>query len=147
MTRFRIAQQTDLDEIYNFAENEYKKIIPDEFERMIKIWDSRFRKESLEHYLKLGWSFIAEIDQKIEGFILAQPFLFVRGQTQSLWVEDIMASNNVIQNELLEIGYKLSRDKHLQGVMISNQHIKLINDLNLKFTPLDEELLWIKTTK
>ena len=50
---YRIAQLADLDAVYQFAETRLKIEIPDDMERMIQIWNSRFRKESLEHYLKL----------------------------------------------------------------------------------------------
>ena len=49
---YRIAQTQDLENIYQFALQKLKLRYPNEMECMIKVWESRFRKESLEHYLK-----------------------------------------------------------------------------------------------
>lgn len=147
MANYRIAQLSDLDLVYQLAESLLRKETPDEMELMMKIWDSRIRKEALTHYLNLGWSFVAENESGITGFFLAQPMLFVNGKTQTLWVEEIMSEDSAIRKSLLDITHKLARDKHLQGVLISNRFESDITHLNIKTQKLNEDLLWIKTTK
>lgn len=144
---YRIAQLADLDTIYQFAESRLKVQIPDDMERMIKIWSSLFRKESLEHYLKLGWSFIAENEEKnCVGYFLGQPLLFVEGQTQTLWVEDVQAQTAEISADLVDISYKLSRDKHFQKVILPPTTQALLDSKNIKYQP-SLPTIWCKTTK
>lgn len=147
MPNYRIAQLSDLDQVYLLGESLLKKETPDEMELMMKIWDSRIRKEGLTHYLNLGWSFVAEDESGLLGFFLAQPLLFVNGKTQTLWVEEIMSADSSVRQSLLDITHKLARDKHLQGVLISNRFESDITQLNIKNQKLSEDLLWIKTTK
>ena len=147
-THYRIAQPLDLELIYQYAENQLKQNISDEMEQMIAVWNSRFRKEALEHYLKLGWSFIAEHEKKeCVGFFLGQPFLFFQGQTQSLWVELVQASTAEIKAELIEIAYKLARDKHIQQVLLPSDVQNDLNGKNIPLQPIKEPFLWAKTTK
>lgn len=144
---YRIAQSADLETIYQFAESRLKVHIPDDMERMIQIWSSRFRKESLEHYLKLGWSFIAEDpSQNCVGYFLGQPLLFVEGHTQTLWVEDVQAQTPEISADLIEISYKLSRDKHFQKVILSPDAQVFLDAKNIKHQP-SLPTIWCKTTK
>lgn len=144
---YRIAQLADLDTIYQFAESRLKVQIPDDMERMIQIWNSRFRKESLEHYLKLGWSFIAEdSSQSCVGYFLGQPLLFVEGHTQTLWVEDVQAQTDDISADLIEISYKLSRDKHFQKVILPPAAQAFLDAKNIKHQP-SLPTIWCKTTK
>lgn len=162
---YRIAQPEDLENIYQFAEKKMAEVIPDEMERMMKIWSSRFQKEALEHYLKLGWSFIAEEGlagntkesqetkaladtvevRKIVGFFIGQPFLFFQGRTQSLWIEYIIARNLEIKKELVEIAYKLARDKHFQQVLFPEEIEGLTTAFRLQ--KIAEPFLFTKTTK
>lgn len=146
--QYRIAQLADLEVIYQFAEGLLKKTIPNDTERMMKIWDSRFRKEALEHYLKLGWSFIGcDEHQNIQGYFLGQPLLFFEGQTQTLWVEDVQAQTHEVQAELLEIAYRLSRDKHFQKVILPRYAHAGLDFKNIKYQKQSDEWIWCKTTK
>lgn len=158
--KYRIAQTADLDQLYLFAETNYKLKLQfetdpenqlDDMDFMMKVWESRFRKEALEHYLKLGWSFIAEDEQgKMVGFFLGQPLLFFQGQTQTLWVEEAMEDfgfeNQTILKELLDIAYKLSREKHFQRVIYPKSLIEVVSKLGPKVQTIDE-VVWLKTTK
>jgi hypothetical protein len=150
ISNYRIAQTADLDSIYDFAfqrlKSENDQIV--EIELMMKVWESRFRKESLEHYLKLGWSFVGHNPetQLLTGFFIAQPLLFYQGHTQSLWVEYLLAENILVENQLLEITYKLARDKHFQRVLF-DQHLQLkLENLNQR-VQINEPVVWVKTTK
>lgn len=148
---YRIAQPEDQEAIYQFAEKKMAEVETDEMERMIKIWNSRFQKEALEHYLKLGWSFVAEeaVDSKftknIVGFFIAQPFLFFQGRTQSLWVEYCVSENLEIKKELVEIAYKLARDKHFQQVLFPEDIEGISSAFRVQTN--SEPFLVTKTTK
>lgn len=124
---FQIIQASDLEDIISFEQDILAQTIPDEVERMMQVWKSRWRKESLDHYLPLGWSFIArDSTQKVVGYFLAQPLLFFDGNTQTLWVEHIQAASEDVLNGLSEIAYKLSREKHFQKVLFP-QNLKIPN--------------------
>lgn len=149
-SNYRIAQLSDLDSIYELAFENLKVGNPnvDEMDLMMKVWESRFRKESLEHYLKLGWSFVGHDSQtqKLTGFFLGQPFLFFLGQTQTLWVECLVAKDPVIESQLIEITYKLARDKHFQRVIYDHTMNEKLLKQNQKVHQHDP-LVWVKTTK
>ena len=118
---FQVLSLGDLDEVYAFAEGQFQKQMrerkKDENETRLLLWHVPWRKEALEHYLKLGWSFIARDGGKPVGFYLAQPFLFFRGQTQTLWIEHIEGLNQTITDSLLDIATRVAREKHLQRVL------------------------------
>lgn len=146
-TDYRIAQLSDLEEVYQFAENQLRKSIPDEMELMIQVWNSRFRKEALDHYLKNGWSFVATQENKIAGYFLGQPFLFFEGQTQTLWVDDFQSLDLEVESQLVEIAYKLARDKHLQRVILPKKALNLKFEKPLPFQKWSDDYVWLKTTK
>jgi hypothetical protein len=125
----RVIQAADLEEIYQFEQVKLSLTVPDENERTFQSWKARWRKEALEHYLSLGWSFLAR-DPDIEsplsnegqlvGYFLAQPFLFMEAQTQCLWVEHMAHSSLQARDELCDLAYRLSREKHFQRVLFPN---------------------------
>ena len=84
-------------------------------------WDAVWRKEALEHYVPLGWSFGAWKDQKLSGYLLAQPFLFFRGMTQSLWVEHLNFNNPEVGSQLVDLIVGWGRSKHMQKVIFSKE--------------------------
>jgi hypothetical protein len=124
---YQVLSPGDLDEIYEFAEARLKQEIPDDTERTFHSWTVRWRKEALEHYLRLGWSFVArkpgsKAGEKGEtmGFFLAQPLLFFRGQTQTLWVEHISGIDQETVRQLVDVAIRVAREKHLQRVLFSD---------------------------
>lgn len=126
----RVILTSDLDEIFQFETEKSKEVYPNEDERTLASWHARWRKESLEHYLPLGWSFLArDPDLKssfspegaLMGYFIAQPFLFVDGMTQTFWVEHISTSSLEARDQLCELAYKMSREKHFQKVIFPNQ--------------------------
>lgn len=125
----RIIQIADLSEIMDFESKKLVELIPDEMDREIAAWNSRWRKESLEHYIKGGWCFLARTpdissefspEGKLAGYFIAQPLLFFDGQTQSLWVEHLSFLSLQARDELCELAYRLSREKHFQKVFFPN---------------------------
>lgn len=145
---YRIAQLDDVENAFNY---EYKKNFSaeiDEIENQIIVWNSFFRKESLEHYFKSGWSFLAlDSQQKIVGFFMGQALLFLDKQTQSLWVEYISASTSEIYTELVDIAYRLSREKHFQKVLFSDVVEKQGLTKKFPFINWERAVSYLKTTR
>lgn len=145
---YRIAQLDDVEKVFNYESKKHHKEELDEIENQIIIWNSFFRKEALEHYFKTGWSFVAvDQDQNIQGFFMGQALLFLDKQTQSLWVEYISASSPTIYTELLDIAYRLSREKHFQKVLFSDvvQKGELVKEF--PFKKWERDVTYLKTTK
>lgn len=146
--RYRIAQAHDIESVFEFECYKRFQGRVDAIENQVQIWDSSFRKESLEHYFKLGWSFIALNEaEQVVGFFLAQPFLFVDKQTQTLWIELVSADSIQVKTELIDIAYRLSREKHFQKVILPEeiQHEELLK--SFPFIKWDRENVILKTTK
>jgi hypothetical protein len=116
----RILQNSDLDSILQFEQELLKNTIEDQMEREMSSWHAPWRRESLEHYLPQGWSFGVFNQKELVGYFLAQPQLFVRGMTQSLWVEHLNAHALETRLELVDIARRLCREKHFQMLYILN---------------------------
>lgn len=145
---YRIAQLDDVDKVfdYEFAKNANSEL--GEIENQIMVWNSFFRKESLEHYFKSGWSFLAlDQNQNIKGFFMGQALLFIDKQTQSLWIEYMSASTNEIFTELVDIAYRLSREKHFQKVLFSESVQQQSLTKKFAFTDWERKVSYLKTTK
>ena len=122
---FFVASIDDLDRIYQFAHDHFAILATDQNAFTFESWTAPWRKESLEHYLKGGWSFIStRNDQQVSGYFLAQPLLFLSRQTQSLWIEHLVGENQEVTDYLIEIAIKTAREKHLQRVLFAdfNKH-------------------------
>jgi len=153
--QLRILQLEDLESLLEFEQKKGKEIFLDEMEQMFAKWNSKARKESLEYYLPLGWSFVAidtelDLSQKngsIVGYFLGQALLFIDGQTQSLWIEHLQYSSLQARDELCELAYKLGREKHLQKVYFP-QGVVLNSSVQI-FKPevWNPQILAVKTTK
>lgn len=150
----RIIQIEDLPEIIKFERQKLAETIPDEMDREIKSWSSRWREESLKHYLPMGWSFLtqekedgSEEEGKLVGYFIAQPLLFFDGHTQNLWIEHISYSTLKVRDELCEIAYKLAREKHFQKVFYPESQSILNAVKNFKATNWDPQVLFSHTTK
>jgi hypothetical protein len=145
---YRIAQLDDVESVFSYESSKMHDPSLGEIENQILIWDSHFRKESLEHYFKLGWSFLAlDPQNKVVGFFMGQPLLFVDKQTQSLWIEYVSADNADIFTELVDIAYRLSREKHFQRVLLSDSVQKSNLKKDFPFKDLERDIVYLKTTK
>lgn len=145
---YRIAQLADVENIHQFEMTLKFGDEAESIESKIQVWDSSYRTEALEHYFKLGWSFIATNEKnEIVGFFLGQPLLFLDKQTQTLWVEYVSAINNEVKTELIDIAYRLSREKHFQRVLISSEFEKQNLDKPFPFKAWDRQVSVLKTTK
>ena len=145
----QVLSSPDIEEVFNYANERLKVSEPDEQERMFKSWAAKWRREALEHYLKLGWSFIArdESSGRTVGFFLGQPFLFFRGQTQTLWVEHIEADNDEVKHQLVDTAVRIAREKHLQRVLFANSHTLTSELKNWNPESLEQDIVVVKTTK
>lgn len=151
----RVIQPSDIDALLNFENRKLAENIADENERNFHSWNARWRKEALEHYLPMGWSFMALSrdgattgEQEIlMGYFIAQPLLFVDGQTQSLWIEHMGYSSLQARDELCELAYKLCREKHFQKVLFP--HLSGISNGLSSFKPeaWAPPTISVKTTK
>lgn len=152
---FQVLSAPDLEEVYEFASLRLAAAIPDENDRMFASWTVPWRKEALEHYLKLGWSFIVrdESDRgsdgkpKAVGYFLGQPFLFFRGQTQTLWIEHIEAVNDEVTTQLVEVAVKVAREKHLQRAIFADAERLAPFLKTWSPSQLDEPIAVVRTTK
>lgn len=155
-SNFINATIDNLEEILAYENNKLKEIHSTEIEQSLARWNSRWRQESLEHYLKLGWSFVLRdgemsnpesSDGTLLGYFLAQPLLFLDGQTQSLWIEHISYINLSARDQLCEFAYKLAREKHLQKIYFPSQGSVLNSVTSFKAIPWSPEVVQVLTTK
>jgi len=145
---YRIAQLEDVENVFNYEYKKHASADSHEIENQIMVWNSFFRKEALDHYFKSGWSFLAlDAKQNIMGFFMGQALLFLDKQTQSLWVEYISASDSEIYTELVDIAYRLSREKHFQKVLFSDVIKQQILTKKFPFTDWERSVSYLKTTK
>lgn len=143
----QILQESDLKEIMDFEQQNLAALYPDETERMMALWSSKFREEALRHYVQLGWSFVVrdKISQKFLGYFIGQPLLFFNRHTQSLWIEHLSAAHPSVRDELLMIAYKLGKEKNLQRVYFPQE---FANDLtHVRAESWDSEMIMVRTTK
>lgn len=124
----RILLPQDLDAILAYAKAHHLAKGGDEIELELNSWTARWRQESLTHYLGLGWSFGVFQENQCRGIILAQPLLFYRGLTQTLWVEELLSETSDAAHLLLETVSKWARDKHFQCVLMEGVQ----RDINLE---------------
>jgi len=152
----RVIQPADLEEIMAFENKKMVEAYADEMERNIQSWNARWRKEALDHYLPMGWSFLARHEDTasefseeglLAGYFIAQPMLFLDGQTQSLWIEHLSYASLKARDELCELGYKIAREKHFQRVFFPNS-AGIMNSVRL-FKPetWQPQVISLKTTK
>ncbi len=144
----RIIQLDDLQLLLDLEAKKLQESIPDETDRMFAQWNSRARKEAIEHYLPMGWSFLAlDADEQLVGYFIAQPLLFLDGQTQSLWVEHLQYTSLQARDELCDLAYKLSREKHFQRVYFPQANGVLNSVTAFKAETWQPAALMIRTSK
>lgn len=114
----RSLDMTHLEEVFSFAREMAINETEAKDEMLVEMisWSASWRKESLEHYLKTGWSLGAFENGKIVGYVLCQPMLYFTALTQSLWIEDVAATKPEIIKEIIDVAEKWAKTKHLQRV-------------------------------
>lgn len=113
----KVLESSQIDEILKYERGKLLHLTPHEQE--FTSWNAVWRKESLEHYLPLGWSFGLWAEGAFSGYGLVQPLLFFRGATQSLWVEHIAFDTIAVGTELVSTILGWARTQHLQKVLFS----------------------------
>ena len=141
----------DLEHIIDYENAELQKTVEDDMEREMASWHAPWRKEALEHYLPLGWSFgIWETPNEnpiLHGYFLAQPQLFVRSLTQSLWLEHLSFNTEDVGKQLVDIAYRFSREKHLQALLIPKGKWQDLLPVNAKVSDWEQNYCQVKTAK
>lgn len=151
----RVIQTADLQELLDYENRKLADLVSDENERALQAWNARWRREALEHHIPMGWSFMARDkdvadssgEGQLVGYFIAQPFLFMDGQTQTLWVEHLAYSSLKSRDELCELAYKLCREKHFQRVLFPNVSGIANSVAAFKAETWQSSVLCVKTTK
>ena len=135
------------DSIITFEKERLSATGLSEIQIEMKSWDYPWRGESLDHYANLGWSFIAQDENKILGYVLGQPLLFFNNWTQTLWLEYSSYLNDEVGETLLDTAVRWAKSKHFQKVILNPQG----NDVEFakkKFPKFNEgQFLHLSTTK
>lgn len=137
----RVIYPSEVDQILEFEKRKLSEIVSDPLERDLLSWKTRWTKESLTHYISMGWSFLiketiyeevpsedkrlkdkipTEESASLLGYFLAQPLSYFEGEPQSLWVEHIQFASLQIRDELCSLIYKLAKDKYFQKIYFPN---------------------------
>ncbi len=142
-----VLQPADIDIIMDFEMKLLKGKLRDEEDQAIQSWNARWRRESLEYYLSLGWSFGASVDSVFSGYFLGQALPFLDGQTQSLWIEHFQFLSLQVRDSLIETAIKLGHENHLQKVYFPNDSLLTKILQSYKAYLWQPSVLSIKTTK
>ncbi len=116
----RILLPNDKESILQFERTLLASQEADPMSAELASWTARWRPEALDHYLPQGWSFATFSRDELVGYILAQPFLFQRGHTQTLWVEHLAYTSQSAASLLVDTVHRWARDKHFQCVLIEH---------------------------
>jgi hypothetical protein len=149
MLQPRVLTPEDAPQIVEFEKLRLQQTIHDENERELMSWHASWRKESLEHYLPLGWSFGIwdETTTKLMGYYIAQPQLFLRGMTQTLWVERLTANTPQVGADLIELAYRICREKHFQKVLFFVHEDSDLSQSVFQLDRVTDNLMELKTAK
>ena len=109
----KVMTSEDLEDILSYG---MAQLSGEGIDKEMKSWHAVWRREALEHYAPLGWSFVSRDQGQLQGYVLAQPVLFFKGWTQTLWIEHISAHSPELKTYLFEVVYRWARDKHFQKV-------------------------------
>lgn len=145
----RILLPTDQEALLAFERERLAKTGGDEMDREMKSWSARWRAEALEHYLPQGWSFgVYDSNGKMLAYALAQPFLFHRGLTQTLWIEHFARETQDAAKLLIETLHKWARDKHFQCVLIEGGEATnfILNEFK-QAQPVEAGLIELKSAR
>ncbi|MAE73542.1 MAG: hypothetical protein CL675_05560 [Bdellovibrionaceae bacterium] len=147
--QIKVLQAADLDTIMTLEKSWLQNVESDPMRQEMISWKALWRKEALEHYLPLGWSFglWSQDLSQLKAYLLAQPLLFFRGMTQTLWIEHIGAQEDGCKTQLIDVAYRMSRSKHFQAALYYQPEAYLKQLDAFGATPLDERIYLLKTSK
>ena len=149
MSQPKVLRLEDAPKIIELERNRPSFLQIEEFDREMQSWHASWRQESLNHYLPLGWSFglWSDDEKTLEGYFLAQPQLFLRAMTQTLWVERLVAETPKASEELMDLAYRLCREKHFQKILFFlNEDAPLANSV-FQLNQVSDTLMELKTAK
>lgn len=134
--------------LQSFSKSALAKKISDPMELEMQSWTAPWRSESLDHYLKQGWSYGLFVNDQLHAYLLAQPFLFYRGLTQTLWIEYIEDGSTEETLALVDTAYRWARDKHFQCLLVEAK-AELLKHLQMwkSAQKVDAELIEIRSAK
>lgn len=147
---YRVLASDELEEVYAFSKNRWLAN-PKSQENLFHEWSASWRREFLEHYLKIGWSIARRdpVSGRLLGYILAQPVVFFRQHMQTVWIEYVEAESPKQVAELIEAIYKVCREKNMQRLFVRYDE----SDLGLgellktrKAKMIEEEILEFQTS-
>lgn len=141
----RILQLEDAQLILEFERTRPQDT--DTMERELASWSARWREEALNHYLPLGWSFGVFGEGQLQGYLLAQPLLFFRGLTQTLWVERLAFLDLATGQKLAETAWRWAKDKHFQRLLLSETDPGFSVQANLTATIEQEKWITMATSR
>lgn len=153
---FRMIEKSDFEELQDFEQKKLRETMSNEVELSLAQWESPARPESMDHYIKTGWSILLRNkdipspfsnEGLLVGYFLAQPLLFIDNQPQSLWVEHISFSSLETRDRLCELAYQLGREKHFQKVYFPNIHSILNSVKTFKPSTWSPNTLQVHSTK
>lgn len=149
MFEVRILQPQDGQCIAAFEKQRAEQMHMPAMEIELMSWNASWREESLNHYLPQGWSFglFVPDTNTLQGYFLAQPFLFFRSMTQTLWIERLVAVGAKETAELLEIAYKICREKHFQKLVFAAMEDAPVEHAVFQLAAIPEKLFELKTAK
>ena len=120
MSEIRILLASDKEAVLQRGLELLALKVSDPMEREMQSWSAPWRSEALDHYLPQGWSYGEFEGDRLRGFLLAQPFLFHRGHTQTLWVECVGAETAEVAERLIDTAWRWARDKHFQCLLLES---------------------------
>ncbi len=147
---FQVLSIRDLDEVYAWSKAQAVALHPDD--PFIE-WTAAWRRESLQHYLATGWSMASRDPQngRLRGVALAQPILFFRQQTQTVWLEYLAAENESRTAELFQVMIGIARDKHMQRLQFVTSTLELPQVRSIaeqrRVRPVADLVMELPTTK
>ena|SRR5665213_1611956 len=130
----RILLPAHKDALMEFAKRQLSARVKDPMDSEMQSWSARWRGEALDHYLPQGWSFGAYRGEELCGFLLAQPILFFRGLTQTLWIELVESESDAVRTQLIDCAQRWARDKHLQCALYEQDDGHLHEIKTARFT-------------
>jgi hypothetical protein len=145
ISEIKILQPSDQAAILQF-ERARLPATPDSF---MSEWHAPWRTEALEHYLPLGWSFglFSKAAGTLTAYFLAQPQLFINGMTQSLWLEHVSFQNENEARRLMEVAYRLSREKHFQVLLFTEGQWQRHLPPGVEGQPWPQNLVAVRTAR
>ena len=115
----QVLTLSNIEEIQNFETSIMKEKGLSPSDIIFESWKGSTTDEFLEYFLPLGWSMgIWNNLQKLQGYFLGNVLLFHRGNMQTLYLEHISFKHSKILDEIIELAYRLAKEKHLQRVML-----------------------------